>query len=124
MFAAWKRSGSRGPSKSLRRRPSAKYSGPLYQDSGSAFFRVEVNFGRCAVAKRLMRALLIVELEVTSQCLTGSTGTVILVQVHLLIFDCAPQTFRENVSRVRSLPSMLMRTSLAKSRSRYCGLVR
>jgi len=65
----------------------------------------EVLFSRRAVVETLMWSFMIVEVEIGGQPSVQLTYSVILAEIDVFIFDAAPETFAEDVSRAR--PSML-----------------
>ena len=58
---------------------------------------VEVGLIWCGVVKTLVRSAAIVEVEVAADRGTGLADVVVGPQVHLLIFDAAPQPLNEHV---------------------------
>src|SRR5258708_11636286 len=56
-----------------------------------------VNFGWRLITKRLVRALVVVELQIPCEPVTGLARAGIVVQVDLLIFDRTPQPLGEDV---------------------------
>jgi hypothetical protein len=59
--------------------------------------RVEVGLIRGGVVKALVRPAAIVEVEVAADRGTGLADVVIGPQIHLLVFDAAPQPLDEHV---------------------------
>ena len=71
-----------------------------------------------------MRSSMVVEVKVAAGAVEGIFRCNVVMQADL-IFECPPETLgKDVVQRPPPLPSMLMRTSAASSRSMYCGLVK
>ena len=54
----------------------------------------------CTIIKRLMKALLIVKVEIVSQSTTSRGNRVIVIEINLLILDTAPEAFNEDIVKI------------------------
>ena len=70
-----------------------------------------------------MRPAAIVEVEVAAERGTGLGHAVVGMQIHLLVFDAAPQPLDEYVVAPAPLPSMLMAMPLPASAPVKAALV-
>ena len=52
---------------------------------------------RRLIIQRLMKACMIVKLDIPANSMLPLPYTVIVMQIHFLIFDCSPQSLCENV---------------------------
>ena len=66
---------------------------------------IEVHLGRRALAQSLVWSLIVVEVQVLAQALSGLSWTVVVVQIDLVILYSAPQPLGEDV--VDSAPSTI-----------------
>ena len=57
----------------------------------------KVNTGRRQIVQRLMGALMVVEVQISRDPFSAMSRRVILVQIHLLIFQASPQSFNKDV---------------------------
>src|SRR5258708_5964653 len=63
----------------------------------NAWLSFQIHLCWCVVLKRLMQTLMIVKREILTQIAYSIGNTLIVFNIHLLVFNAAPQSFDENV---------------------------
>ncbi len=90
----------------------------------SALVASLIHFGGRPILERLVEARLVVCVQKLSELLASLTWTVIVVNIDMLIRDCAPEPFGTRISSARPFRSILIRTFASTRRFVSAPLVK